>query len=338
MLYLIGKGKVIKMVITKETMKKVKIISAILVTVIVMYSTIQIFLEGTKEYGIALETSNLLKLIGLFFGSIISSIIQNFYLVGALVAILLASRSIRKAKLDETDFEKNKNYFRDIIKNYSISALNYIDKFSLDKKQSYTAKLLELEKKKIIKIENNKIIKISDAIDELDIKFVNSIKDNKITMSLDEYENLIIKEAVSKDLIYQANIFEYIKRNKFFKFMFIIFIASFIFPFIVFMSDFNEAIFLTIIIITVLCSVLISFFVIFIIAYSFNLATDKGYRRTEKGKEINSQLDGLKLFMDEFSNIDKKESKHLVLWEDYLIYSVMFNINKKIQNEYSKFF
>ena len=58
----------------------------------------------------------------------------------------------------------------------------------------------------------------------------------------------------------------------------------------------------------------------------------------EKGKEINAKLDGLKAFMEEFSNIDSKESKHLVLWEDYLIYSVMFDINKKIQEEYIKYF
>ena len=326
------------MVINKETLKKIKIVFIVFVTYMVLFSAIKIFIEGTKELGVAFEIGNIFKLIGLFLGSIVSGIIQNFILVASLVAVLLAFRSIRKAKLDETDFEKNKKYFRDIIKNYSISALNYVDKFTLDKKQSYTAKLLELEKKKIIKIEDKRIIKIGEPTDELDIKFINSIKDNKITMSLDEYENLIIKEAVSKDLIYKSDIIEYIKRNKIFKFMFIIFLGSFFLPFIVFFMDITDATFLIIAIVTIICSMMVSFFVIFIIAYAFNLATDKGYRRTEKGKEINKQLDGLKMFMEEFSNIDKKESKHLVLWEDYLIYSVMFNTNKKIQNEYSKFF
>jgi len=68
------------------------------------------------------------------------------------------------------------------------------------------------------------------------------------------------------------------------------------------------------------------------------LLKEKRYMRTEKGKEINRQLDGLKLFIKEFSNIDNKEAKYLFLWEDYLIYSVMFDINRKIQDEYSKYF
>ena len=62
------------------------------------------------------------------------------------------------------------------------------------------------------------------------------------------------------------------------------------------------------------------------------LVKEKRYMRTEKGKEVNRQIDGLKLFMEKFSNIDNKDAKHLFLWEDYLIYSVIFDINKKIQD------
>ena len=50
------------------------------------------------------------------------------------------------------------------------------------------------------------------------------------------------------------------------------------------------------------------------------------------------KLDGLKLFMEHFSNMKNKKAEQLVLWEDYLIYSVMFNINSEIQDEYSKYF
>ena len=66
-------------------------------------------------------------------------------IIGFLLILLLALRLYSTKELDETDFEKNKNYYRDIIKNYSISVLNYIDNFTLDYNQSYTAKLLELQ-------------------------------------------------------------------------------------------------------------------------------------------------------------------------------------------------
>ena len=328
--------------LNKETIRKIEIVFIIFVIISVLVSTIEIFIDGIKEMNVAFELSNIFILLWMFLISIPFGVLDNLFLVIALLAILLASRTFYKSKLDETDFEKNKKYYRDIINDYSISALNYVDNFKLDKKQSYTARLLELEKKKIIKIEDNKIIKIKEPTDEADIRFVNSIKNNKITLPIEEYERLVIKEALDKDLITNKSIFEYIKGNKIFKVIFslffIIFFGSFIMTFISMVSRSSDVLIISVIVITVLVSLFMLFFIVFAIAYSVKLATDNGYIRTEKGKEINKQLDGLKLFMDEFSNINKKEAKYLSLWDDYLIYSVMFNSNKKIQDEYSKFF
>lgn len=57
------------------------------------------------------------------------------------------------------------------------------------------------------------------------------------------------------------------------------------------------------------------------------------YKRTNEGKKINRKLEGLKLFLKDFTTLDKKEHKELLLWGDYLIYSVLFNQNKKIKDE-----
>ena len=119
----------------------------------------------------------------------ISSLLDNYIITIAFITYKLASRKIYKSKLDETDFEKNKDLYRNIIANYNTSTLNYIYNFKLDLKQSYTAKLLELQRKKIILIEDNTIRIINEPKEEIDIKFINSIKNNKITMSLDEYES-----------------------------------------------------------------------------------------------------------------------------------------------------
>jgi uncharacterized membrane protein len=58
--------------------------------------------------------------------------------------------------------------------------------------------------------------------------------------------------------------------------------------------------------------------------------------RTDKGEEINKKLEGLKIFIRDFSILNGREKKELILWKEYLIYSVMFNINKKVLKEYNE--
>lgn len=48
------------------------------------------------------------------------------------------------------------------------------------------------------------------------------------------------------------------------------------------------------------------------------------------GETINENLEGLKNYLRDFSSINEKDEKSLILWEDYLIYSVIFNQNTKI--------
>ena len=330
------------MINNKENLKRLEMILVFVVLAFVIISALDNFSTSLSENNITFSANNILTIIGYFVGSILSGIFSNFSLVLILVAVMLASRKLYRRRLDETDFEKNKEYYRDIIKDYSISELNYIDKFKLEKKQAYTAKLLELEKKKIIKIANGKINIIGEAKDKIDKAFVASIKDNKVTLSLSEYENLVISEALDKELIVAPNGLGMFKDVKglIFLIALLIFGSDIIF-FIAFNGNldvFLEKYFL----VFVLGIFAFSYLTIFGFIYFFTLIVKSGvepqYKRTKKGQEINLQLDGLKLFMEEFSNINDKESQHLILWEDYLVYSVMFDINKNIQNEYAKYF
>lgn len=62
------------------------------------------------------------------------------------------------------------------------------------------------------------------------------------------------------------------------------------------------------------------------------------YIRTNKGKEINERLEGLKNYLKDFSTMNERDEKSLTLWEDYLIYSVIFKQNTKIvKNIYDKY-
>ncbi len=75
----------------------------------------------------------------------------------------------------------------------------------------------------------------------------------------------------------------------------------------------------------------------FITTYAKEHANDP-YIRTKKGKEINKYLEGLKNYLKDFGNFEEKSHQELILWEDYLIYSVIFNLNTKIIKEYEQFF
>ena len=62
------------------------------------------------------------------------------------------------------------------------------------------------------------------------------------------------------------------------------------------------------------------------------------YVRTKIAKKINENLEGLKNYIKDFSNLKEKDKEALTLWNEYLIYSVMFGQNTKVIEEYkSKF-
>ena len=63
----------------------------------------------------------------------------------------------------------------------------------------------------------------------------------------------------------------------------------------------------------------------------------KLYKRTSKGRELNQKLEGLKNYLKDYSLMNEREAKEIELWDDYLIYSVMFGHNKKIIEEYEKY-
>lgn len=330
-----------KLIRNKDLIKKMEMCFGIFVLVMVIKSSTGIYIDFLNN-NTTVDTSNTLIRIAGMLSSLLAGAVENIFLVIIYVALKFASRSAYVKRLDETDFEKNKNYFRDVIKDYSVSELNYIDKFKLEKKQAYTAKLLELEKNKIIKIDNGKIVKLKQPNSIIDEKFVDSIKNSKVTLSLTEYEELIERNALDDGLITKLGIFDKFKDKKTVIIMTIVFILMFVYVFWVASIQETENIYATLFIAGVLSILVVMiiflFYFVYSISYFAKSAILQKYKRTEKGKEINTKLDGLKIFMEEFSNIDSKESKHLVLWEDYLIYSVMFDINKKIQEEYSKYF
>lgn len=59
--------------------------------------------------------------------------------------------------------------------------------------------------------------------------------------------------------------------------------------------------------------------------------------RTKLGNELNNKLEGLKLFLKDYGNMKDKEAESIILWEDYLIYSIIFHQNDIAIKKYIKY-
>lgn len=72
--------------------------------------------------------------------------------------------------------------------------------------------------------------------------------------------------------------------------------------------------------------VIVSMSPVFLLAYVFfchKFQVNDPYIRNDDGKSLYVKLNGLKNFLTDFSSIENKSKEDLILWEDYLIYSVL---------------
>jgi len=275
--------------------------------------------------------------------SFIASLIQNIPIIAIYIGERLVLKKYYKQKLDYNDLKKYEGYYRDLLSEYNVSTLAYIDNFKLDYQSILTAHLLELQNKNMIEIKDNNINIINNPTSEVDKLFVDSVVNNKIVINESKYQNMIINDAINNGLLetQKGNKGKYFKF--FFKILFTYFLISFLFTFIIhlFGTQLLENIIFVIILLVIL-----SIFIILSIAFPYLIITyiimcfivGNPYIRTKKGTIVNEKLEGLKNFIRDFGNFEDRKSQELELWEEYLIYSVMFNQNKKIIDEYQKFF
>ena len=76
---------------------------------------------------------------------------------------------------------------------------------------------------------------------------------------------------------------------------------------------------------------------IYVIFYAVK-SQDNQYSRSKGAEELNQKLEGLKNYIDEYSLLKEKTSEDITIWEDYLIYSVIFNQNNDIIEEYKRYY
>jgi len=87
--------------------------------------------------------------------------------------------------------------------------------------------------------------------------------------------------------------------------------------------------------------IFILFFIMIILPFStivyiksyYRMNKQNPYIRNKQARNINEKLEGLRNYMKDFSQLSESQYNEIVLWEDYLIYSVILGQNSKIVKE-----
>jgi len=273
-------------------------------------------------------------------------ILKNLQVILIYFGFRFGIKRFKKDKLSEIDFKKHEAYYRDILKNYSPAELSYIDKFEILPQNDIAASLLSLELNKNIYLDNK--IQINNTYTENNISsnekyILDSIEDGIITnLNETEFTTKVKEDAIRNGLLKESKI----EWGKFTRVLILSlsFMALMIFICITLFSDFvsNPTNIADWKLFILMFAILLILYLPISIGIYFNTYIVKmkknSYIRTKKGEELNENLEGLKNYLKDYSNIHEKDEKSLTLWEDYLIYSVIFNQNTKvIKNIWNKY-
>lgn len=82
-----------------------------------------------------------------------------------------------------------------------------------------------------------------------------------------------------------------------------------------------------------------SCFLVFLLLFLKLWAYDKNkWVKTQKGYELYKKVLGLKNYIKDYSLLSEKELKEIAIWEDYLIYAIIFNNTSKLNKEALEFY
>lgn len=287
------------------------------------------------------------------FSTLFVVIIKYAFLFVVLIGGYAAISKYYDTKLSNIDFDGNIDYYRDILKQYSADILGFIDNVQFIYPNVLVAMILQLKLKGLVRVENNGIY-VNDGVNLEDLSsneryLIGKIKNNKLIMSnVSEYENLVVSDGVSRGVLEKKDINNDFLFRKFAASIsiYLIILIGYILYLFWGPSSFSFGIDNVVInmilvfggaIIVFLIPIFLFFFPFYlkikISVYSHKMKNNP-YFRTKKAEEINNKLEGLKKFLRDFSKLDDRKAKEIILWDEYLIYSVLFGHNSKILDEY----
>lgn len=217
-------------------------------------------------------------------------------------------------------------YYRDILKNESPAILSYCYNKKINIEDEVVATLLNLKHKQIIELKDNKltILKDINKINNHERYILNNIK------KIDKKE---FKYQLLKDLMEEKYVRKRDKKD--------VDIVSFMEIFMIWM------IFYTLMTIPIFMNAtslgvfaFVAYFLTFagVPIYKFIQSKINPVTRTRKALELSGKLVGLKKYIKDYSNIKNNGVENLNLFDDYVIYAIIFDMKGKLNDECKKIY
>ncbi len=270
-----------------------------------------------------------------------SFLIEHYLSIALYIGFRFAYKKHYLDKLDITDFNTD-GYYRDIIKEYSPAVLSYIEDFKLSDKD-VIATLMALEIKGKIKIGNTiEVVNTNFDLLESNEQYVleELIKGQLKNIDYNQFQNKVIEDCLKDGLLINGATAKKKKKTLMFKLLaaFLVYVLIFVLVLIKFNGKTIDSILLLSYIMISMPLIVFCIIATPITIYMYHktysaLNAINPYIRSKKAKIINTNLKGLKNFIRDFSKMDNSEHREIILWKEYLIYSVIFNSNEKVVNE-----
>lgn len=300
---------------------------------LIIFFIIGICIISDKEY------LNRLRVSIRYFSISILFLITGICIV-YLIQVLIKKIGSGTAKLENiilNNFSEEIGYYREIIKNYSPSSLSFLYNLEITKRELYV-ELLSLEMKKKILLEDNIIIisNNKDGLTNVELYTYNSIINGKAIFNKEQFSEKIYEEEMQKGLTYLPNNNSTCSKKLW---ILIGLLGLLCFCAIESSSSSNSLPYFEyatpIIVIGIV--IILAIIIVYLFCHGYEIKRSLLNIRTRKGNEIYKKLLGLNNYIEDFSNLDESKQKELQIWEEYLIYSVMFNNNINMNEDINKY-
>jgi uncharacterized membrane protein len=269
-----------------------------------------------------------------------------------LAAIVLGIQMGRAKRVrDDATFVpvQNMEYYRDNLKELNPALVSLVIDLDIYGKNDIVATLLRMQNKKVIVMnENGRIGVNADNMDQLDAgerELLNMVKTGKLNnrTSLSNWKKNRFREAEELGYIRKKDTENKKGIGKYVIILPICFVITFIVCgafFVAFLTRMDAVTLLTITTIFMAVVDTLVFVPIYRIFKDYGMRTrgDVLWERTELGNETAEKIAALRRFIRDFSMLSTAEKEEALLWEDYLVYTIVLEDNEKIVKEISKQF
>ena len=231
--------------------------------------------------------------------------------------------------------EENIEYYRETLNNIPPAIVSIIDNFKIEPKKDMLAGILKLFLTGHVKFENNTLKVVDKDINHISVSqqvLYEMIKDGKLdNYDSEMWKKVCFNEAIKKDFIVsgKAENDKHIINHTIRGVVILAIIIFGIYGLVVASIDLRNYDILPYAIVAVLLAV--GFYFPYLLGYNLYYGLRRSnYRYTEKGEKSKIKLDGLKKFIKDYTSLDEKEKLEVVLWDDYLIYAIIFENNTRI--------